>query len=716
MGGHGEKDEISTYRMTQRIPNPIDPDWNGYEAWLRYEQRVHNHGLSAWMKHLGRIDRHGPEAAVVELKRAIRSLTGQPPALAETEAADIVFRRIEDGLPEEGFRLTREGQRISLASPSDAGLLYGTFALIRHMQLGRLPSGLSIQSSPSYRLRMLNHWDDPKFDHTIGPYNVTRGFAGNSIFNWEDLAADDPRYTDYARLLASVGINATCINNVNADPDLLETAFLPKLAAVADRLRPYGIRLFLAVCFSAPMITDGEPGEQEYGSEYPFNMRHRKVRLGCLDTANPQDPRVRAWWADKATEIYRLIPDFGGFVIKANSEGMPGPQEYGLSHAAGANCVARALAPHGGTLFWRTFVYGDTLRDVPPTDPRGDGCCQPYLEFKPLDGQFDANVILQTKNGPADFRADEPPSSLLGAVPSTRQAVEFMIAQEYLGHTSHICYQAAHWHDVLNFDTFQQGPGSTVAAATAGMNGYPEGAMVGVANLGDDPNWFGHLLAGANLYAFGSLAWDPSRDPREIAEEWTGRTFGHNPKVNPVVTRILMESYPTFARYAAPLGLGNMHEPNHHYEPYGKRLTPRIWNPSGAGFDRTVETGSQYLGQYTLEAASRFARPESCPLRQLLFFHHLPWDYEMPDGRSLAQYVAEDRIAAVETVRDWLEAWRSLQNELDAQTFAHVYERMQRQYVHAGKWRDEGLRAMRRVGQFPNPEPAARRAELVEAP
>lgn len=696
--------------MLQPIPPPLPADENGYEAWLRYHLEENTQLRNEYRQALRHISGPAPAVAQRELSDALSAITGQQPAVSTEASAQegVCYRFVADAsLEAEGYRLMGSKTGVQIEATSEAGFLYGTFGFIRWLQLSQPLEALQQEEVPYFARRILNHWDDPKFDHTLGPFNVTRGFAGNSIFNWEDLTAPNPRIRDYGRLMSSIGFNATCINNVNADPDLLETSYLPQIKALADELRPYNLRLYLAVCFSAPMVTDGDIGEESYGLDYPFCMRNRKVRLNTLETADPTDPRVQDWWAQKAEEIYRLIPDFGGFVIKANSEGMPGPQDYGLTHADGANCIARALAPHGGTLFWRTFVYSGGLIDPKYEDRRRDGCTQPYLEFRHLDGQFDDNVILQTKNGPADFRAQEPPSSLFGHLHHTRQAIEVMAAQEYLGHTTHVCYQAEHWHRILTFDTHHQGEGSTIAALTAGRHGsYQPGAYVAIPNLGDDANWFGHLLAGANLYAAGIQGWNPFAQPESITADWARLTFGPDSETLATVSKILNDSYSVFSRYAAPLGMGYMHESCHHFEPLICRISQQDVNADGIGTDRTIATGSGYIGQYHPDAQQGFENLEQCPLEQVLFFHFLPWDYSMPDGRDLLTYLREDRQAAVQDVRGWLEAWRQLQGKVDPQRWAHVYDKLQRQYVHAGKWRDAGLTLINERSAVPAPQPA----------
>ncbi len=684
-----------------QIPSPLPGDDTGYEAWLRYDpaQLSDPSDRSFLLNPAGDV----PEAVHRELRIAA-SQYGHPDAPAPGQV-EYIRLPSDSGLGEEGFRIEEKKQVLTVSSETDAGFLYATYALLKRLQCGGTLKGWQEVSSPAYALRILNHWDDPKFDHTLGPYNVTRGFAGNSIFDWEDLGADNPRIRDYARLMAAAGFNATCINNVNADPDVLESTYLPGIQSLADELRPYNLRLYLSVCFSAPMVTDGTPGDEEYGLEYPFCMRNRKVRLGCLDTADPRDPSVQKWWAEKAAEIYQLIPDFGGFVIKANSEGMPGPQDYGCTHAEGANCIAAALEPYGGTLFWRTFVYQGGLRDPDFADRPYDGTTQAFLEFTPLDGEFADNVILQTKNGPADFRAHEPPSPLFGAVPNTRQAIEVMAAQEYLGHTTHVCYQAEHWKQILDFDTCHQGKGSTVSAVTSGRHGtYRPGAFVAIPNLGDDANWFGHRLAGANLYAAGRLAWCPESDSQDLAMEWIHRSFTPQAEAGMLLHRILTESYRVFSRYAAPLGMGAMHEPCHHYEPSTHRWTERELAADGIGTDRTVATGTGFIGQYHPDARGQFEDPERCPQEMKLFFHRLNWNTRMAEGRTLSDSLSNDRKDAVKDVKAWLQALRVSRDAFDPCTFAHLYERLYRQWVHAGKWRDVGLKAIQKASQSASEE------------
>lgn len=676
--------------ITQAILPPPHGDENGYEAWLRYRPMGNDYHKQNYQRLLSSINGKAPQTAIEELSYAIEVIFGKAPTRNSSSDEGIQLVTVENPfLGQEGFRLKSLPAGIRIEAQTEAGLRYGAFALIELLQENKPLTALDWTSKPDYAIRMLNHWDDPKFDHTLGPYNITRGMGGNSIFYWEDLTRENPRIRDYARLMTSIGINATCINNVNADPDLLETTYLPSLKSVADQLRPYGIRLYISIVFTAPMVTDGTIGTEQYGEGYPFCMRNRKIRLNTLETADPADPRVQQWWKDKADEIYALIPDFGGFLIKANSEGMPGPQNYDRTHAEGANCIARALKPHGGTLIYRTFNYHGGLKIPSYEDRRHDHAAQPYLEFAPLDGKFDDNVIIQTKNGPSDFRSSEPPSPLFGAMKQTRHGIEIMAAQEYLGYDKHIVYQAPHWSEILNFDTHHSDEGSTIASITSGTHqDYPGGAFAIVPNIGDSPNWFGSLFAGANMYAAGKLAWNPQADPEAIAQSWAERTFSPDGEVSLIVTRMLMQSYDLYATYGSPLGLGYLHEGAHHFEPSVKRLSKNALNEQGIGYDRTMKSGTAYISQYHPVNQKIFENPETTPVEMLLFFHHLPWDHKMPDGRTLQSYLIDERSEAVEELKVWMKAWRGVRDEVDPLRWAHVYDRLYAQYIHAGKWRD----------------------------
>ena len=399
-------------------------------------------------------------------------------------------------LGDEGFEIRIMEGKVKIIAQTERGLLYGAYYLLRQQACGTvITDNFQAKEVPYYKYRMLNHWDN--LDGTI-----ERGYAGNSIWKWNELPGTiSPRYAEYARANASIGINATVLNNVNASPKMLETENLAKVKAIADALRPYGIRVFLSVNFASPMV------------------------IGKLKDADPAKPEVAAWWKDKAKEIYNLIPDFGGFLVKANSEGQPGPCDYGRTHADGANVMADALKPYGGVVVWRAFVYGQKPQERVQ---------QALLEFQPLEGKFRDNVIVQAKNGPLDFQPCEPFHPLFGKITKIPLAMEFQITQEYLGQSNHLAYLATLWKEVLDSDTYQNGPGSTVAKKI-----HESGMIAGVANIGDDVNWCRHPFAQANWYAFGRLAWNPGLKADAIAKEWLAQTFTPNPAfVDPVCDKI----------------------------------------------------------------------------------------------------------------------------------------------------------------------------------
>ncbi len=412
----------------------------------------------------------------------------------------------------------------------------------------------------------------------------------------------DTRYRDYARANASIGINAAVVNNVNAVAVILRADYLAKVKVLADEFRPYGIRLFLSVRFSSP------------------------IELGGLKTADPEDPAVRAWWRAKTDEIYAIIPDFGGFLVKANSEGQPGPADYGRTHADGANALADALRPHGGVVLWRAFVYSE--KDAT------DRAMQAYRQLKPLDGTFASNVVLQVKNGPIDFQPREPFHPLFGAMPKTSLGMEFQITKEYLGFATHLAYLGTMYEEVLRADTYSNGAGSTVARVVDGEGGTRLTAMAGVANTGRDRNWSGSQFDQANWYAFGRLAWNPEASALDIASDWARMTFSNDAGTVKDIVAIMMGSHEAVVNYMTPLGLAHLMGTGHHYGPapwVADQSRPE-WNPvyyhradaNGIGFDRTA-TGSNALAQYAAPAAAQFQDPDRTPLEYLLWFHHVSW-------------------------------------------------------------------------------------------
>ncbi|MBC2838561.1 alpha-glucuronidase [Robiginitalea sp. SC105] len=569
----------------------------------------------------------------------------------------------ERKIPAEGFliREVADGPRkhILLTAADDAGLLYGAYRLLRLVQTHRPLSGLDQLDAPKARLRMLNHWDN--LDRSI-----ERGYAGFSIFNWHTLPDfRDPRYEDYARANASLGINATAVTNVNANALVLTEAYIDKARALADIFRPYGIRLYLTARFSAPM------------------------EIGGLDTADPLDPRVSAWWRDKAGEIYRAIPDFGGFLVKANSEGQPGPQNYGRSHREGANMLADALGPFGGNVIWRAFVYSEE-------DPE-DRAKQAYSEFAPEDGKFRDNVLLQVKNGPIDFQPREPIHPLFGAMPETPLLVEFQITKEYLGFATHLAFLPKLFEEVLQTDTYREGPGSTVARVVDGsLHGKALSGMAGVANIGTDINWTGHPFGQADWYGFGRLAWDPYLSSGQLAEEWVRATFGNDPVLVASLKDMMLRSREAVVNYMNPLGLHHLFDTGHHYGPgpWVDDLSRPEWNPvyyhqadaSGIGFDRSA-TGSNAVAQYAPELATRYGSLETCPEEFLLWFHHVPWDYRLRSGHTLWEGLGLKYQEGVDTVVGMLADWQELESRLPQEVYRDVSMRLQIQLREARWWK-----------------------------
>ena len=528
-----------------------------------------------------------------------------------------------------------------------------------------LDGNIPLDGFPAYTYRILDHWDN--LDDT-----VERGYAGPSIWGWTQKDLPASRIDLYGRLNRKLGINGVVLNNVNAAPAILDEEHLKRVADIADILRPHGIRVYLSVNFASPVL------------------------LGGLPTADPLDPCVMAWWAGKVDRIYALIPDFGGFLVKASSEGQPGPQDYGRSHADGANLLADALAPHGGIVMWRAFVYA-------PDSP--DRARQAYDEFTPLDGQFRPNVSIQVKNGPVDFQPREPFSPLFGAMPRTSLSPEFQITMEYLGQASSLVFLAPLWEECLRADTYRDGPGSTVASVTASAQ---VSAIAGVANVGQSPDWCGNLFNQANWYAFGRLAWNPSLSSAQIAEEWLRITF---PKpcfmsrerftqgfIEPM-KEVMLTSREACVDYMMPLGLHHLFAWEHHFGPDPGCDIPGAredWMPSyyhragpdGIGFDRTRETGSRAVDQYNQPLASRFNSLEDCPEELLLWFHHLPWDYRMHSGLTLWEELQRHYGRGVEQVQHYREVWAGMKPYVSARRHAQVSALLEKNEQDAARWRD----------------------------
>lgn len=664
------------------------PAWaraeDGHELWLRYRP-LQGPALAQLQSRARAIVLPGPasptlRAAVDELRRGVAGMAGHEPAVMArpVDGALVLARPAQvdvQALGAEGYQLRRmklQGRDVTrIAANTDVGLLYGSFAWLRAAQTGADLAHLDERSAPKVALRMLNHWDN--LDRT-----VERGYAGSSIWDWWKLPdLLDERYTDYARANASLGINATVLNNVNAKAESLTAPFLAKAAALAGVLRPYGIKVFLSARFSAP------------------------VELGGLKTADPLDPAVRAWWKAKADEIYRLIPDFGGFLVKANSEGQPGPQDYGRNHADGANMLADALAPHGGLVLWRAFVY---------SPDSSDRAKQAFAEFQPLDGRFAANVILQVKNGAIDFQPREPFHPLFGAMPKTPLALEVQITKEYLGFSTHLAYLGPLFEEVLKADT---GRGGTVARIVDGsLFGQRPTAMAGVANIGTDRNWCGSQFDQANWYAFGRLAWDPDLSAQAIARDWVAQTFTTRAAARDAIVEMMLASREAVVDYMTPLGLHHLMGTSHHHgpAPWVDDLARADWNPvyfhragrDGIGFDRSP-TGSNAVAQYAPAVAQRFADPRTTPPELLLWFHHLPWDFRLPSGRPLWAELIAHYDRGVATVEDMRRRWAALKPEVDAARHAEITAYLAVQEREARWWRDACIAYFQSVSGLPLP-------------
>ena len=560
-------------------------------------------------------------------------------------------------LGKDGYTINVENGTIVLRSMSETGLLYAAYHLLRLQACGEDCSRLDIKEKPLNDIRILNHWDNP--DGTI-----ERGYAGRSLWKWDELPAKvSPRYAEYARANASIGINGTVLNNVNASPEALSSDNLKKVKTLADIFRPYGIKVYLSVNFATP------------------------IKLGGLATADPLDSDVAEWWKQKVHEIYSMIPDFGGFLVKANSEGQPGPCDYHRTHAEGANMLASALKPYGGIVMWRAFVYS-------PSD--ADRAKQAYLEFKPLDGKFLDNVIVQVKNGPIDFQPREPYSPLFGAMPHTQLMVEFQVTQEYLGHSNHLAYLAPMWKEFYSY----YGPSDMKAAA-------------GVTNIGDDTNWCGNDLAQSNWYAFGRLAWNPALSSEEIAREWLAQTFTADSRFVRPMTEVMMQSREAVVDYMMPLGLHHIFAWGHHYgpEPWCEIEGARPdWLPTyyhradkeGLGFDRTTD-GSDAVSQYPDSLAAVFNSIDSCPDEFLLWFHHVPWKHEMKSGRTMWDELCLHYQRGVDAARGFRDTWKDMSPYVDAERHAAVAHRFDIQASDAVWWKDACLEYFRTFSHMKYP-------------
>ncbi len=601
----------------------------------------------------------------------------------KAEAEVVLTVKYDKSLKGDGFLIDSSGVQAN----TDLGILYSVYDLLRRQKTGENLN--HVISNPSYELRLLNHWDN--LNGTI-----ERGYAGGSIFwhNGKDSLTiteqDKILWKEYARANASIGINGAVLNNVNASPQMLAGKTLKKVKAIADILRPYGIKTYLSVNFSSPAV------------------------LGGLKTSDPLNPEVIKWWKAKVKEIYSLIPDFGGFLVKANSEGQPGPQDFGRTHADGANMLADALKPYSGIVMWRAFVYS------PTSDDRAK---QAYAEFTPLDGKFRDNVIIQVKNGPVDFQPREPFNPLFGAMKKTSVMPELQITQEYLGQSVQLVFLSTMWEEFLNSDTYQHGEGSTVARCTDGsIYHHKFTAIAGVSNIGLDTNWTGHHFAQANWYAFGRLAWDNKLTSEQIADEWIKLTFSNQSEISNIdwqvhfllpVKQMMLQSRETAVNYMMPLGLHHIFAANHHYGPgpwWGPKNVRPDWTPpyyhkadsNGIGFDRT-KSGSNAVNQYHEPLSSEFNDLKTCPEVYLLWFHHLPWDYKVKNGRTLWDAICYHYENGIQQVREFQKLWDKEKLYVDEKRFSDVQSKLRRQSRDAQIWKDGCLLYFQQFSRRPIP-------------
>ena len=660
---------------------------DGHQLWLRFDKSAEDAHLFNGLIGDNNI------LAVNEFQEAWKLLTGSnlPATKILTDKVLVIgtsknrtiksfgFEKTLKSLGYEGYILKSVKKKNKtytvVAGNSDAGLLYGVYHLLRLIQTNQFDENLNIFEKPAYNHRLLNHWDN--LDRT-----VERGYAGYSIWMWDELpAVVSPLYKEYARANASIGINGTVLNNVNASPEILSAEYLEKVKAIAAEIRPYNIKVYLSINFSSPK------------------------ELGGLKDSDPMNPEVQKWWKEKAKEIYSIIPDFGGFLVKANSEGLPGPMDYGRTHVDGANMLADAVKPYGGIIMWRAFVYN------PDGDDRAK---QAYKEFKQFDGKFRDNVIVQLKNGPVDFQPREPFSPLFGAMVKTPVMPEFQITQEYLGFSNHIAYLAPMWKECLDSDTYCKGEGSTVAKTTDGsIYNQKITAIAGVANIGEDRNWCGNHFAQANWYAFGRLAWNHRLTSEEIADEWLKMTFSKDGNFVETVKNLMLSSRESVVKYMMPLGLHHLFAWGHHYGPEPWCEIPNArpdWlpkyyhnaNETGVGFDRST-SGSNAVSQYNSPLREQFNNIETCPENLILWFHHVPWTHRMKSGKTLWDELCYTYDDGLQEVREYQKIWDKMEKYVDSERFKHIQSRLKIQSRDAVWWKDACLLYFQQFSVLPIP-------------
>jgi alpha-glucuronidase len=575
-----------------------------------------------------------------------------------------------------GNAVTGSPRNLYIAGGSPRGVLYGAFALLRNLAEGTDLTEAAIRQHPAMPIRWVDDWDNPDG-------SIERGYAGRSIFFENGQVRQDlAPVSAYARLLASVGINACNVNNVNSAPQLLDSAHLKEMVRIANAMRPWGVRISMSVDVASPQ------------------------KVGGLPTYDPENRDVQAWWAAKANEIYSEIPDFAGFTVKADSEGQPGPASYGRTPADAANTLAAALAPHGGLVLYRAFVYNHHLDW---RDPKADRARAAYGIFHPLDGEFAPNVVIQTKEGPIDFQAQEPVSPLFGGLTKTNQAMEVQVTQEYTGQQRHLVYLAPMWKGVLDFDMRVGGKSTPVKDIIAGKTfGRPLGGMIAVSGVGRD-HWLGSPLAMANLYAVGRLAWNPDLTAREIAQEWVRLTISNEPEIVDTVTNMLMQSWPAYVNYTGPLGMQTLTDiTGSHYGPNIESSEKNGWGQwhradhLGVGMDRTVAKGTGFVGQYSPEVAKMYESAATTPDDLLLFFHHVPYTYKLHDGKTVIQYIYDSHYLGAEQAAHLVNEWASLKGSVNADLYNNVHARLEYQAGHAIVWRDAIVQYFHKLSGIPD--------------
>jgi alpha-glucuronidase len=656
----------------------------GAEAWLRYF-KLNPQAAEVYRRFPGKVVLLGDSlllrTAQQELSRGMEQMSGRAlrtePGSSPQNA--VVLGTLKDvralsstlRLPHElkgdGYWLKSAkihgSECLIIAGGTDRGVLYGVFRLLSKIARAESLAAIDEEQRPYAAVRWVNQWDN--LDGRI-----ERGYGGPSIFfAGGKVRSDLTRAGQYARRLASVGINGCTINNVNAAPGILEENFIEQVSRIADVFRPWGVQLSLAVDLSSPKV------------------------MGGLDTFDPLDRRVAEWWRKKVDEIHRHIPDFAGFVVKADSEGRLGPSTYGRTPADAANVIARALKPHGGVVFYRAFVYNHHLDWH---DRKNDRAKAAYDNFHPLDGAFDDNVIIQIKNGPIDFQVREPVSPLFAGLRRTNEAIELQITQEYTGQQRHLCFLVPMWKEALDFDMLADGNRTPVKDLVAGRVFHrPTGGLVGVANVGMDANWMGSPLAMANLYGFGRLAWDPNLSAEKIIEEWTRLTFGNDPLVVKTITAMQLSSWHVYESYTGPLGAGTLTNiVGNHYDPAPESSEENGWGQwhradhIGIGMDRTVATGTGYIGQYPPEVRKRYESLTDCPDDLLLFFHHVPYSYVLHSGKTVIQHVYDSHYNGADLARDFISQWKGLEGHIDDERYRDIVARLEYQAGEAVVWRD----------------------------